>query len=123
MSVADKMDLLPPDLQAQIKAGTAAIATFEKSCEEAKTKTEELVNAEKLLKTATNELRKATVAQSNKSGEAAQQKEVVELRKEDVKVIEEKIAALKKFKATSAAYEEAGWNKNENKEGKTYKKD
>ena len=123
LTIADKMELLPPDLQAKINAGTKAIDTFEKKCAEAKKKTEELTEAEKALATAKTKLRQATIAQTTKSGEVQQQQEVVEARKADVKAIEAKIAALKKFQATAAAYEETGTDKRKSMEGASYRKD
>jgi hypothetical protein len=59
MSLADKMELLPPDLQKRIESASAAIAVFAKTQEMASKKSQDLVEAEKELTLAQKELKKA----------------------------------------------------------------
>jgi hypothetical protein len=46
LSVADKMDLLPPDLKKKIESASAALKTFEESTQKAALKSKDLTDAE-----------------------------------------------------------------------------
>ena len=59
MGVADKLDLLPPDLKKQIEDASSALAAFSKATAQAEQKTQDLVDAENQLAAAQKELKKA----------------------------------------------------------------
>lgn len=111
MDLADKMELLPPDLKAKIEQADQAIKLFNTSLSKAEQKSEELATAEKNLANAKNELVKAEgKVQAKKSLVAIQEQAVQEAQKE-AKAINEKKQALEKFLKTQEAYEKAGGDK------------
>jgi hypothetical protein len=59
MGVADKLDLLPPNLKKQIEDASSALAAFSKATVQAEQKSQGLADAESQLAAAQKELKKA----------------------------------------------------------------
>ena len=111
LSVADKIELLPPDLKKQVEDAQNALIAFSKSEAAAGQKTEELADAEKELISAQKELKKVEGRVQDRKALVAAQSAMVEETKAEANAIKAKIDALKKFQATNAAYEAAGGDK------------
>ena len=111
LGVADKLDLLPPNLKQQIEEAEKALANFANATAKAAEKTEELVSADNALTTAKKELQKAEGRVSEKKALIEAQKQLVKDAHAEADAIKDKIEALKKYQATYAAYEAAGGDK------------
>lgn len=111
MDVADKMDLLPPNLKKQIEDASAALVAFSKAQAQAAQKTQALIDAENDLAAAQKELKKAEGRVQEKQALIQAQKALVDSAHDEADAIKAKIDALKKYQATAAAYEAAGGDK------------
>ena len=111
LSLADKMDLLPPDLKKQIEEASVALATFSKAQAQAAQKSQALINAETELAAAQRELRKAEGKVQEKKALITAQQSLVDSTHAEADAIKAKIEALKKYQSTVAAYDAAGGNK------------
>ena len=104
MDIADKMDLLPPNLKKQIEDASAALATFSKAQAQAAQKTQALTDAENDLAAAQKELKKAEGRVQEKQALIQAQKALVDSAHDEADAIKAKIDVLKKYQATVAAY-------------------
>ena len=111
MGMADKLELLPPDLKQKITEANTALANFSKVQSEAAKKSDELVTAEKDLAKAQKELKSAEGRVADKKALIKAQEAKVANDKAEAAAIKTKIDALKKYQATNAAYEKAGADK------------
>lgn len=105
MDLADKMDLIPPNLKKQIEDANKAIENFAKAEAQAAKKSQELAQAETDLIKAEKERKKA-------EGKASEKTALIQATKAEIEEINKKREALKKFLETQKAYEEVGANKN-----------
>lgn len=108
MGLADKMDLLPPDLKKKIEQAETALQAYTAATEKAAKKSKELTDAENDLATAKRDLTKAEGRVESKKQLITIQEEAVKAAKAETKAIEAKKVALEKFVKTQAAYEAAG---------------
>ena len=111
MGMADKLELLPPDLKQKIAEANTALANFSKVQSEAAKKSDELVTAEKDLVKAQKELKSAEGRVADKKALIKAQEAKVASDKAEAAAIKTKIDALKRYQATNAAYEKAGADK------------
>ena len=111
MGVADKLDLLPPNLKKQIEDASSALAAFSRATAQAEQKSQDLADAESQLVAAQKELKKAEGKVKDKQALVAAQATAVKTAHEEAAAIKEKLEALKKYQATVAAYEAAGGDK------------
>lgn len=111
MGMADKLELLPPDLKQKITEANTALSNFSKVQSEAAKKSDELVTAERDLAKAQKDLKAAEGKVSEKKALIDVQKTKVANDKAEADAIKAKIDALKKYQSTNAAYEKAGADK------------
>lgn len=111
MDVADKLDLLPPNLKKQIEEASVALDVFSKAQAQAAQKSQALVDAETDLAAAQRELKKAEGKVQEKKALIAAQQSLVNSTHAEADAIKAKIEALKKYQSTVAAYEAAGGDK------------
>jgi hypothetical protein len=78
LGLADKMDLLPPDLKKKIEEANAALQTFEQSTQKAAQKSKDLTDAETDLAAAKRELSKA-------EGKVTEKKQLATIQESAVK--------------------------------------
>lgn len=111
MDVADKLDLLPPNLKKQIEEVSVALNAFSKAQAQAAQKSQALVDAETDLAAAQRELKKAEGKIQEKKALITAQQSLVNSTHAEADAIKAKIEALKKYQSTVAAYEAAGGDK------------
>ena len=111
MGMADKLELLPPDLKQKITEANTALSNFSKVQSEAAKKSDELVTAERDLAKAQKELKDAEGKVSQKKALIDVQKTKVANDRAEADAIKAKIEVLKKYQQTNAAYEKAGADK------------
>ena len=120
---ADKINLLPPNLKQSIHDAENAIISFSNAFIAAQTKASSLIDAEKDLIKAEEALKKAESNAQEKSRLVAIQQQQVQAEQDQKKAIEAKLAALKEYQETLAAYERSGADKRSaftDSSGKTY---
>jgi microsomal dipeptidase-like Zn-dependent dipeptidase len=98
LSDSEKLDLLPKGLLEQLQGARAAVAAFGQEVQNAAEKPQKLINAEEQLATALERQEKLTLQVARAERTAANKKTTYEAAMQDKKALEEKIAAIQRWR-------------------------
>ena len=112
LSNSQKIELLPPELASKIRDAEGALDNFANAFTEANQKSQQYLNAQERLGKKEAELAKQREANAQKAQNIANRQADATNAQKEIKAIEQKIAALRKYQETQKKYEAAGVPKN-----------